>query len=794
MVWCGTSLSGRWASIGQAITTTTLALAAGLLVLSCGGSDPQTTDGSGGTSAGGGASSSGGTVAARGGQSASNGGSNGGQSTGGKGASGGSNAFGGAGGTSTGGRTSAGGGPSTGGNTGAGAQTDAGGDAGAGGGADEPPLIAAPTLPKPGSSLARPAQGEVIIKTPEEATAFCQSYDGVVGSLRIQGSMVDLSALACLVEVTGQLDIGAYGLKSAALPNLVSVGTLLITTQSALTEIDLPKLAFTRNELRIVTTGPVHIPLPALQSVGKGLYIASITTLKSVSLPALTYVGEKIDFSNSNLTDIDVTNLLFVGGDFRLDKTSLQHLSLEHLRQVLGFLIIPGGSYADIDLSGLERVDGALTVDGDELSTELEKLELPKLALAGIFGVGAFPELTTVDVPLLRATKAFALGPDPKLTHVSCPELVDAGSIGIGPLGEGVTLDLPKVKTATYVHVDLGGLGAFNLPALEKADKVEIYGALSIDLPSLVEIDDGTLGLQIPVSGTKDCELHLPSLTTALSLTLGDGIRLAELPSLTKLGQFTAVNTRIEELVVPGVTTLRALSVAENDALTKVSFPDLVNSDNTGISGVALTEVDLPTLATAKDYLSFSGFEALSTLDLPELTSAGSVSFGKAPSLKKVDMPKLNDVDSLTLSRTSFETFENASLTQILDRLAIEENSLLTSVSLPNATSPAAPYLSVTRNSKLTELTLPRFDWVHDCAISLNPMLVTLEGIGNIEQSFSLTIVDNTGLASLAGLSALDRVSGDLTIYGNPLLASEDVDAFVAGIGTITGKVVLAQP
>jgi hypothetical protein len=103
----------------------------------------------------------------------------------------------------------------------------------------------------------------------------------------------------------------------------------------------------------------------------------------------------------------------------------------------------------------------------------------------------------------------------------------------------------------------------------------------------------------------------------------------------------TAVNTRLEELIVPGVTTLRALKVAENDALAKVSFPDLVDSDNTGIAGLALSEVDLPKLATAKDYLSFSDFEALSTLDLPELTSVGSISFGKAPSLKTVNMPKL---------------------------------------------------------------------------------------------------------------------------------------------------------
>jgi hypothetical protein len=133
----------------------------------------------------------------------------------------------------------------------------------------------------------------------------------------------------------------------------------------------MPKLAFARNELRIVTTGLKEVVLPAVAYVGEELTIASISALERVELPALTWVGNQIDFSNSNLGEVDWTNLVYVGADFDLTKTALEHLSLMKLRQIIGRLSVPGGSYADIDLSALERADGGLGLGGDETSIEL---------------------------------------------------------------------------------------------------------------------------------------------------------------------------------------------------------------------------------------------------------------------------------------------------------------------------------------------------------------------------------------------------------------------------------------
>ncbi len=57
--------------------------------------------------------------------------------------------------------------------------------------------------------------------------------------------------------------------------------------------------------------------------------------------------------------------------------------------------------------------------------------------------------------------------------------------------------------------------------------------------------------------------------------------------------------------------------------------------------------------------------------------------------------------------------------------------------------------------------------------------LTNLNGLQNIEELERLTIVDNPVLANLDGLESLQRVNGDLTITGNWILESEDVQALV---------------
>lgn len=57
--------------------------------------------------------------------------------------------------------------------------------------------------------------------------------------------------------------------------------------------------------------------------------------------------------------------------------------------------------------------------------------------------------------------------------------------------------------------------------------------------------------------------------------------------------------------------------------------------------------------------------------------------------------------------------------------------------------------------------------------------LTSLDGLHNIEELERLIIVDNPVLASLDGLENLQRVSGDLTITGNWILESEEVQALV---------------
>jgi hypothetical protein len=680
-----------------------------------------------------------------------------------------------------------------GGKGGSGAQGGTSSDAGAAGMDNGPAPITAPELPAPGASITREAQGEVVIKTDADAAAFCASYDGVRGSLRVTGSSIEnLDALSCLVEVTGQLELSAYSLKHANLPNLVAVGTLLVTTQTALVDITMPKLGFTRDELRIVTTGPTVVALPALTSVGDALTIASITSLQTISLPALTWVGNKIDFSNSGLREVDVTELAYAGGDFVLTATALEHLSLMKLRQILGRLSIPGGSYADIDLSALERADGGLGLDGDETSVELTDLDLPKLEVVGTFGASGFANLTRVSAPLLVQAKAVALGPLPLLTSVSFPLLEDAGSFTLEELGDSVELGFPKLTTATSVRVRLAGRGAFDLPKLAKVTSLDVTGALDVSLPALESIKQtGLFGNYTNAGDVVDCEISLPRLASAITLDFRAGPKgVLELPALTDLVDLLLTTTGFESVSADALPSLRALRLGENTALTSLSFTALESAEDAAFGDTALTTLALPKLATSAKYLSF-GVPELDELDLPALTTASELHISGS-NLTTLNLPLLDNVYTFDVSGTAVGAIELPALTEMYELIA-EQNPLLESV---NFLAGSDTYnLRLVDNPLLETLVVSEPAEAGSIYLDENPSLLNLDGIAAARShALAFTITNNVALTSIASLGPVVYVLGDVTIYGNTALGANAASDFVASIEHFYGDLFLTPP
>lgn len=656
-----------------------------------------------------------------------------------------------------------------------------------------PAPITEPELPAPGASITREAQGEVVIKTDADAAAFCASYDGVRGSLRVTGSMIEnLDALSCLVEVTGQLELSAYSLKHANLPNLVAVGTLFVATQTALEDIDMPKLEFTRNELRIVTTGLTEVALPAVTSVGEELTIASITSLETIRLPALTWVGSEIDFSNSGLREVDVTNLAYAGGDFVLSETALEHLSLMKLRQILGRLSIPGGSYADIELSALERADGGLGLGGDATSVELTELDLPKLEVVGTFGASGFANLTRVSAPLLVQARAVALGPAPLLTSVSFPLLEDAGSFTLEELGDSVELGFPELTTAMSVRVRLAGRGVFDMPKLAQVTSMDVTGALDVNLPALSSIEQtGVFGNYTNTGEVVECEVSLPLLASAIALEFLAGPKgVLELPALTKLSSLHLTTTGFTSVSANALPSLHALRVAENTALTSLSFTALESADDAGFGDTALTTLALPKLATSEKYLSF-GVPALDELDLPALTTAYELNISGS-NLTSLSLPLLDDVYTFDVSRTAVGSIELPALTQMYELIA-EENPLLESVTFLAGSDTFN--LHLVDNPLLETLVVSQPDEAGSIYLDENPSLVNLDGIAAAHShASSFTITNNVALTSIASLGPVEYVLGDITIYGNTALDADAATDFVASIANFSGELIVTPP
>lgn len=67
-------------------------------------------------------------------------------------------------------------------------------------------------------------------------------------------------------------------------------------------------------------------------------------------------------------------------------------------------------------------------------------------------------------------------------------------------------------------------------------------------------------------------------------------------------------------------------------------------------------------------------------------------------------------------------------------------------------------------------------------AIVDHPELRELDGLENVRSVSQLSIIGNSTLRSLRGLSGLERVEGNVEIWGNPEVAQEEIDAFLSDV------------
>jgi hypothetical protein len=326
--------------------------------------------------------------------------------------------------------------------------------------------------------------GSVEFSSNQQMRDFCECYPGLTGDLVVDDILweddeVDLSAISCVREVGGSLNVSADRLDSSeAFPALRSVGGSLHWNQLAGPEPDADafyQLQRVEGELEV--------------SIGR-------------DGGATGAFGGFFDLRS-------------VGSDLRIDSYGGHDLSdtMPRLTDVGGLLWIPGGATAIPSFSSLTTVGGVVRI-GDVSAVEFDSF--PDLVSAAGIEISDAANLRTLDgfdrvnpgyvtldgLDSLTSIPAFGSMVDGSVKIVDCglvelrgfPRLVDAGIIEVRDNHDLVTVDaFEALEAADEVRVtgnatlqQISGLPEFSM----------IRDALRVEENATLESIDGLLHLQ----------------------------------------------------------------------------------------------------------------------------------------------------------------------------------------------------------------------------------------------------------------------------------------------------------
>lgn len=440
-----------------------------------------------------------------------------------------------------------------------------------------------------------------------------------------------------------------------------------------------------------------------------------------------------------------VPNGRIIVGDVTL--TGAEDLSVPCLHRVVGNLHIQEFEGQTVDLSELQSVSGAVSIED---APQLASVELPLLGVAG--------SLVARDLPVLES---LTLG----------LELV-FGSIVLDNLAELSTLDLLDLRQAAGLYVDdSAALRSLVAPMLTSLQPHAMFGggadgALSVDMcPALEAVRAPALSragsvsmTNLPVLG----ELDLDALTSVESNL-----------SLSRLGEVDAVILRRLELVAGDI------AIESNPALEVVAMPALTES--AGFTTRSITVHDNKVLERlALDSLGFlegdltitnNSSEAL-VIQLPVLEAVlGNVTVSVNPFLSELALPRLVVVLGVMAVRLN-ERLTRVLLTELHGSLGLDVafNGRLGSFETP-LLRVVEGRLGFLNNPMLVALSFPALEQVDaELTVALHPALSALE-LPLLTSTRSLSIA-STSLPGVR-LPALTRAGG-FTISANDLLAGVD--------------------
>jgi len=585
--------------------------------------------------------------------------------------------------------------------------------------------------------------GNGVLDTSEITATRTECSDAVVANAFVY-SAAGVAALAHIKVITGTLTISGDVPIQVVLPDLEFVGAVEIVRTSRLASLSLPRLQRVGGMLAIHDNAELtEIRLPALEDVAQLLLIHDAPKLERVSLPALTRVGTALDLSGTpSLARVELGLLLQVGGDVQIRSApALGKLDLSHLRFANGISIID---------------DRALT-----------QVRLADQLRAAHVEIRGNPLLTSLDLGTAMAVNELTVEANDTLAVLAFPA-VTGGRVVIGDnaaLAELVVV----LSSATVLEVSNNGLAKLTLEMGDGGASATIAsnanlrtlavsGARARDLR--ISSNPGLTELSIAVSTLESCvvdgdhitRLGFPSLTQATALTIAAPLETLELPTPRPAiaSLMMAGTAGIEELSLEEMGTT-ALGLVSNRRLTRVVAGELTNLDITanpelvsmamrGDRFVQISIQDNPKLASIAGLdrvrsIALSlifGENALKRVDMPSLTSAGTVSLFDDTGFDAIDLHNLETVVGVlrlgpgVVEPPRFDALRHSRTVHVA-------NTSLPSVSFPVLHD--VTQLVVSDNDQLGELSFPALTELGSAAFTDNQAL----DVCKIEALFAAT-------------------------------------------------------
>lgn len=295
---------------------------------------------------------------------------------------------------------------------------------------------------RPTTSGLRIHEGDLRFNDVGALQDFCADANAVLGNVQVR--VVDaehLDALGCLRRVSGSLRLDDMaGLERLSLPALEHVGRgLFVQGNPRLSTLELPRLADVGGAVAVqYNPALAQVELPSLHTVGRFVAVYA-NGIRRVSFPVLERVGaddlraEDVFYVRVNLflKEISAPKLAWVAGVVKISSNdSMLRIHLPALEEVgSGIYVSFSQSFRELTLPTRD-IGGFLYLQ----HSHLQRLSLPCLEdVVGDVAVNFNENLTQLDLPRIESVGGFVnIQTNPRLPEDQIEEILDLldGNVG----------------------------------------------------------------------------------------------------------------------------------------------------------------------------------------------------------------------------------------------------------------------------------------------------------------------------------------------------------------------------